>query len=349
MESKSLIIITPGFPKNEDDTACLPTQQLFVQTVHRLFPELQIKVISLHYPYFNIQYRWRGIDVYALNGNSRKGVFRILTWYKAWQLLKKIAWGSNKVFVLSFWSNETALIGNHFAKRNKLNHKIWISGQDARKENWHVKWIKPSPNDLVAMSAFLQNEFYKNHGIKPGHIISNAVLPTFSKTTKDIDIIGAGSLIPLKRYDIFIEAIAELKKQNPNVSAVLFGKGEEENNLKLLIKRHGLRENVQLTGEVDHATLMQWMNRAKVLLHPSSYEGYSTVCLEALANGCHVISFTHAENIPVKNWHVVKGKSEMIGKASELLNSELNFGPVLVRDMETTAKQMIALFEDSQS
>lgn len=345
MESKTFVILTPGFPKDEADTACLPTQQLFVQTIKKLFPALQIKVISLHYPYHKSHYKWHNIDVYPLNGNVRKGILRLVTWYKCHRLLAKLAVPKNTLGIISFWCNDTALIGSYFAKRKNIIHKIWISGQDARKTNSFVKWIKPNPNDLVAMSAFLKTEFYKNHGIIAEHLVPNAVANTFKNQMKDIDVIGAGSLIPLKQFDIFIEVVAELKKQDPNISAVIFGKGPRENFLRHLIKNLGLEKNVEIKGEVDHHTLMVWMNRAKILVHPSSYEGYSTVCLEALANGCHVVSFTYAENNPVKNWHLVNNKTEMISKVGELLNSEMDFTPVLLRDIDTTTKQMISLFE----
>jgi hypothetical protein len=79
---KNLIIITPGFPKDELDSVCLPTQQLFVKTVHRLFPDIKINVISLHYPYHKNPYRWNDINVYPINGKNQKGIFRISLWYE---------------------------------------------------------------------------------------------------------------------------------------------------------------------------------------------------------------------------------------------------------------------------
>lgn len=339
-----MIILTPGFPKDENDTTCLPTQQLFARTLKHVFPKLEVKIIALHYPYYQTTYKWHGIDVYPLNGNSRKGILRLLTWYKCYSLLAQIVSQQNTLGILSFWCNETALIGKYFSKRRKIDHKIWISGQDAKKENVFVKWIKPSPNDLVAMSDFLKTEFYKNHKIEVGHVVYNGVAATFTNVSKDIDIVGVGSLIPLKQYEVFMSVVAETRRQKPSLTAVLVGKGPEEKNLKKLIKDLSLEEKVQMPGEVDHDTLMAWMNRARVLLHPSQYEGYSTVCLEALANGCHVVSFVRAETNRVKNWHVVKDQSEMTAKTKQLLESEADFKPVLMRDIETTVKQMISLF-----
>jgi glycosyltransferase involved in cell wall biosynthesis len=246
--------------------------------------------------------------------------------------------------IICFWCNETALIGNYFAKRKNIIHKIWISGQDARKENRFVKWIKPLPQDLVAMSDFLKTEFEKNHGLRVDHVIQNAVAQTFTNSVRDIDVIAAGSLIPLKQFEVVVEVIHELKKQNTKINAVIVGAGPQEQTLMQLTKKLDLEKTITFVGEIGHETLMTLMNRAKVLVHPSSYEGYSTVCLEALANGCHVVSFTYAENHPVKNWHIVNDKTEMIEKVNYALNTETTFEPVLVRDIDTTVKKMMALF-----
>jgi glycosyltransferase involved in cell wall biosynthesis len=50
------------------------------------------------------------------------------------------------------------------------------------------------------------------HVIPPG--IDEREFPR-PNSTKDIDIVAAGSLIPLKQYHIFIEVVAELKKPCP--------------------------------------------------------------------------------------------------------------------------------------
>ena len=41
-DAKTLIILSPGFPKDESDTACLPSQQIFVRALNKNFPSLRI-------------------------------------------------------------------------------------------------------------------------------------------------------------------------------------------------------------------------------------------------------------------------------------------------------------------
>ena len=97
-------------------------------------------------------------------------------------------------------------------------------------------------------------------------------------------------------------------------------------------------------GMVDHATVLQTMQRAKILLHPSSYEGFGTVCVEALYAGAHVISFVQPMHHTIKNWHIVTTKEEMQTKALEILQSDIKYEPVLVYSMDEIAKKVMHLF-----
>ena len=88
------------------------------------------------------------------------------------------------------------------------------------------------------------------------------------------------------------------------------------------------------------------MHRAKILLHPSSYEGFSSVCLEALYAGAHVISFIQPMHHGIKHWHVVKSAAEMQAKAQELLSSaSTNYECVLAYSMENSVKAIMNLFD----
>src|SRR5690606_31012571 len=119
-----------------------------------------------------------------------------------------------------------------YARRRNLRHLCWILGQDARRKNHYARWFRPAQHELVALSDFLADEFNRNHGIRPAHIVPNAVDPmefeNNSASERPVDILGVGSLIPLKRYDQFVEVIASLKKDFPTLRAVLCGKGPEE-------------------------------------------------------------------------------------------------------------------------
>jgi glycosyltransferase involved in cell wall biosynthesis len=270
---------------------------------------------------------------------------------RAWKELRQLK-KDQQPWLLSFWCSECALIGKWFAKWNKLRHYCWILGQDARKDNRMVKFIKPKPTELIALSPFLQEEFFGNHGIQPSVIIPNAIDPqsflhTSSKRT--IDVIGVGSLIPLKQYNVFVSVLKKVVDQIPSLRAVICGEGPEFDSLKRMIIDAGLKQNIQLAGEKTHEEILLLFQLSKILLHPSSYEGYSSVCLEALYAGAHVISFRSPTADVIDHWHVVEAIEEMEKKVIAVLSDPaVDHKRVLLHTVEESAKAMVDLFCEKQ-
>lgn len=345
---KTLVILTPGFAANESDTTCIPMQQSFVRKLKESYPGLNIIIFALDYPYSKGIYNWFGNVVFSFNNRNKGGLSRLLVRRKVLELLKKLQ-AANKIHgLLSFWYGESAIIGKKFADRHGIKHYCWMWGQDVKKENKYVRRGHLKAEELIAFSDFLQNEFEKNHGIKPKHIIPPGIdlkQFSFSETKKDIDIIAAGSLTRLKHYDIFISVVAEIKKSVPSVKAVLIGEGPEKKRLQNLIEAPGLQSNITLAGELAHPEVLQLMQRSKVFLHTSSYEGFGVVCIEGLSLGAHVVSFIKPMRKEIKNWHVVTNKEEMLQKTIEILqNPGTEYESVIPYTIENTVQKISELF-----
>jgi len=344
----TLVMLIPGFPESETDSTCLPMQQAFALSLKRLYPQLEIIVLSFQYPYHTEKYTWFDIQVIPFSGRNKGWIKKLLLRKKIKTVLKEIHSTRTITGLLSFWCAECAMVGKSFADKYDIKHLCWISGQDARKKNYYVKKIEPRATELVALSDFLQQEFERNHSIRPEYIVPSGIdLNSLAEKDlrKDIDILGAGSLIPLKQYNIFLELIYEIKKTLPSIKVLLCGKGPEENNLKTQLNKLGLQNNVTLTGELPNTELVRLMRRSKLLLHTSSYEGLSGVCLEALHAGAHVISFCKAMDHSIENWHIVKDKEEMKQKALEILqNPAIEFKAVVPYTTDESAKKIMQLF-----
>ena len=348
-KSNTLAVLIPAFPANEMEKNWLPTQQLFLHWIKKIFPGINIIVLSFVYPDRISEYRWEEIKVFSFNGMKFRKLRRVFFWRKIWKRLKQINNEQEISGILSFWCGECALLGHYFGKRYSIDHRILICGQDARKKNKLVRFIRPAANELIAISDFLADEFYRNHHIMPAHIIPNGIdtsLFSTDRSTRDIDVIGVGSLSRLKQYDLFIEIIAGLKKEMPDIRAVLCGDGEDVDRIKKMREDYFLENIVDMPGLLVPSKAIRMMQRAKIFLHPSSYEGFSMACLEALYAGAHVISFTKPMHHDIQNWHIVKTKDEMIKKASELLKeNKLADDKVMVYSIEESVKKLMQLFD----
>jgi glycosyltransferase involved in cell wall biosynthesis len=343
-----LIILTPGFPRDEGDTTCLPFLQNFIRELNTQFPLLDLDILTFEYPFIRGDYQWNKNEVFSFNGWKKKGFKKLFIWLRIWVKMKKIVRRNQVLGILSLWCNECAFLGNRFAKRNHLPHFCWIQGQDAKKGNKYVSRIKPSETELIALSDFIQEEFQRNHGIRPKFIIPVGIRAaefTGVNTARDIDILGVGSLIPLKQYHLFIEIIYNIRQHFPEIKALLCGKGPEEDKLKMLLEKYDLQKNITLTGELTHEEILRTMSRSKVFLHPSKYEGLGVVCIEALYAGCHVISFVQPMNRDIKHWNIVQTEKQMFEKTRGILfDPETVYEPVLTFTSGESAQEIIRLF-----
>jgi glycosyltransferase involved in cell wall biosynthesis len=352
VRQKTLIILSPGFPKDEADSTCLPAQQLLVRSITQTFPKLNIIVLSFEYPLTTTPYRWYGTLVHPFNGWKKTKLSKLLAWYSIWRKLDQIRKQNHIVGILSFWCGQCALIGKYYARLHAITHFCWILGQDARKDNRFIRWIRPHGEELIAISDFLVQEFSANHGVHPRHLIPNGVDMSFSFSSildRDIDVLGVGSLIALKQYDLFIRLTGELTKSFPSIKANICGRGPEKEKLQSLIRELNLDNNLVMTDQLEHPQILRLMQRTRVFLHPSSYEGFSTVCLEALAAGAHVISFCKAMDRPIAHWHIVATQEAMVEKLKRILEDPATeFQAVAPYDMRENALAMMKLFQYSE-
>lgn len=344
---KSLIILTPGFPANETDSTCLPWMQNIMRNLKTAHPELTITVISFQYPHTTTEYCWEGIKVIPLGGANKGGLSKFLLRSRACKKLDRIHKQRRVTGILSFWYGECARTGHLFARRKSVRHACWIAGQDAKKNNRFPERLKIPGSDLIAGSDFIRKFFFENHAVIPEHIMvpgTDASLFGNDIDEKDIDLLGAGSLIPLKQYEIFLKTVKAIHEKKKGIKAVLIGKGPEEEKLKQQINKYGLEKVVTLTGELSYNDTLKHMQRTKVFLHPSAYEGFGCVCTEALCAGARVVRFTNPMNTPMKNTISVNTAKQMTEAAIGLLNENKQYESVNEFPIEITVNKLAALF-----
>lgn len=153
-----------------------------------------------------------------------------------------------------------------------------------------------SPN--VDATVFLTNrqkrEAEAHFGPHPRyHVIPHSVPPAVAGPD-DLDrdpnlVVMMARLDQQKQVDHAIAAFAHVAKAVPSARLEIYGRGVLEGQLRRLIQRLGLADQVRLAGFTSDP--MGVYRRAGVSLLTSKYEGFGLVLVESLQQGCPVVSY----------------------------------------------------------
>jgi glycosyltransferase involved in cell wall biosynthesis len=99
----------------------------------------------------------------------------------------------------------------------------------------------------------------------------------------DLDLISVGHLIPRKRMDVVIDAVAELKARGIEVRTGILGEGPERPALEARIKARGVEGLVTLLGFRHDVEAV--LRRARLFALVSDWEGVPFAMIEALCTG----------------------------------------------------------------
>lgn len=105
-----------------------------------------------------------------------------------------------------------------------------------------------------------------------------------------LTLLYVGRLIPLKRIDIVIQAVAQLRDQAKQVTFHIIGSGEQQRELQHLVTHLKLEDYVKFGGNIDYEHIHTIYRQADIYIQLSIVEGMSNSILEALASGLPVIT-----------------------------------------------------------
>lgn len=99
-------------------------------------------------------------------------------------------------------------------------------------------------------------------------------------------IVGyVGRLAHIKGVDLLAEGFKRLSRGRPDARLLVIGSGEEESNLRAILRAEIANGFVHFAGDVSHEALPRWYRTMDLLVMPSRYENCSNALLEALACG----------------------------------------------------------------
>jgi len=289
-----MLIITPGFAANIADDTCIPPLQLMVRELCRR--NIPVHIIALEYPFTDTPYQWLSAHVYPCNGANHRWL-RWRTRARAERYAKQVFQSGGTKIIQSFWLGQAWLIGRSLSQKYQIPHFTTLMGQDVlwQSNRWNLRLLLSSKAaSLIALSDFHAAQLEAETGIRPGIIIPWGIDPDdFSgilPTENEVDIIGVGSLLPVKNWPLWVNTISKIKTVKPDVRALLIGDGPEWKAIEQQINHMGLSANIRLAGALSRQEVIRQMKSARVLLHTSNFESYGYVLAEAAAAGCRVVS-----------------------------------------------------------
>ncbi len=143
---------------------------------------------------------------------------------------------------------------------------------------------------IVTLSSSSRQEIVERLGIPPERISVSppGVEPQFSPDGERSDpplVVAVGRLVPVKRFELLVEALVALKPSYPDLRAVIAGEGYERPALEAQIRQSGAESWLSLPGYLPEEALIDLYRRAWVVASTSLREGWGMTVTEAGACG----------------------------------------------------------------
>jgi len=170
--------------------------------------------------------------------------------------------------------------------------------------------------------------------------VPDPVLPAADGSAKVV--VAAGRLVPVKRYDLLVEAFAAVAAEHPDWQLRIYGRGEEHERLRRLISDLGLWNNVFLMGAAAPMEA-EWV-KGSISASAADFEPFGMTLVEAMRCGLPVVS-TNCPHGPAEIVaDGVDGRLVPVGDRDALAAALLD----LVRDDELRRRMGRAALENAR-
>ncbi len=169
----------------------------------------------------------------------------------------------------------------------------------------HVQAAVEGANRILAVSRSLRDDMLNQLRIDQRDVLE--VLPNgvdvgfFNRTQRNtckispgerrgIRALWVGHLVPVKRLDRLLDALAVSRVKHPELLLEIVGSGPLEQGLRKRARDRGLDSAVRFSPLTDRVGVRAAMNRSDFLVISSETETFGVVAIEAMAMGLPVLS-----------------------------------------------------------
>jgi glycosyltransferase involved in cell wall biosynthesis len=140
-------------------------------------------------------------------------------------------------------------------------------------------------------------------------------------------VVAVGRLVPVKRFDLLVRSLAELRERVPNLKAVIIGEGYARPELEQLRVELGAESWLDLPGRVEDDELVEWYRRGWVVASTSLREGWGMTLTEAAACGTPAVATAIAGHTDAvldgESGLLVESTDDMTGALERVLTDEV--------------------------
>lgn len=216
----------------------------------------------------SISHHYTNIEVKVVENISRRSIFGILS-------LILVLRNIRPDIVHSHGSKTTSII-NSVRRFIKLRHVASVHGIKSKTKVYN------KANRVIAGSQKIQDSLKTDSSL-----VENWWHPSLPENINNTAeyVLAIGRLEPVKGFDLLIESWV-----NVNKKLLIVGDGPEHSKLNSLIDKHGLGDFITITPSVSKEGLVEYYQKASLLIVSSRREGGPRVALEALYLHIPVIS-----------------------------------------------------------
>ena len=184
---------------------------------------------------------------------------------------------------------------------------------------------------IVTLSQSSKHELVEEMGFRADRVdvvppgIDARFTPDGGKSPHPL-VVAVGRLVPVKRYDVLIRVLAEVKKAHPTLEAVIASEGYERPALEALRRQLGADDWIQLPGWMDDDAVVGLYRRSWLLASTSLREGWHMGITEAAACGTPAVATDiagHRDAIADGRSGLLAGdERELVARISEIIGDD---------------------------
>jgi glycosyltransferase involved in cell wall biosynthesis len=178
-------------------------------------------------------------------------------------------------FVISAWGTDVMKFPQkNFINKSILKYNLQKADIICATSNTIKEYLIPVTNKEINVIPF---------GVDTSVFCKKEVNSLFEKNSFVIGCIKA--LESLYNIDVLIKSfsVLKLKYKEKSLKLIIIGVGSQEHNLKQLVQKLNLTDDVVFTGRISFSDVSNYFNMIDVLANLSDYESFGVSVIEAMA------------------------------------------------------------------